>query len=479
MPHFTAIALDRLIDPRASESVDKSSQGSMTLPRHSLNPKSGFNSKLERVNSTSSTQWRVQPPQMTPSLYTTPEATPVPDSPSSFLPSPYIINHKRRGACLVKNQPEINSSSCKNTSDDVEDSVGGRLTIQTSMPNPVQDYHANGGSEGKSESNRNGKAAMINLEPTEDLNGGLLAESDFSIRIPLTPRTEGDGDDFYDPLDSLSYTSNTDIVEHGAPDHSSKIASVGGEFYDACEELSVDSGPQYSLQTLEEELREMRLSLLMEIEKRRQAEEVLQNMQHCWQRMREELSLVGLALPADPATDAGQLDTDSAENLSQQVHIIRSVSEAIGRGTAKAEAENVMEVQLKAKNFEIMRLSDRLHYYEAMNQEMSQRNQEAVETARRLREMRKRKQKRIWVSIAVTVAIGAVALSWSYHQAGKGSSSHHAYSQAPEHTEPFWCILCGLPRAVCVFISDSVFMVRASSEGFPDDGRNGNFHFRL
>ncbi|KAK4758847.1 hypothetical protein SAY87_020148 [Trapa incisa] len=434
MPHFSAITLDRLIDPGASESVDKPIQGSMTIPRHSWNPKSGFSPKLERRNSSSRTQRRVQRPLMKPSLYTTPERTPVPDSPSSFPPSPYIINHKRRGACLVKN-----------TTDDAEESVDARVTststvapaeddpILTSISSQVQDYHTNGGREGESESICNGKAVMISLEPHEDLNGGLLAESDLPMPILLTPRAEGEDDDFYDPLDSMSYTSNTDIGEHGTPGRSSKIASAGGEFYDACEELSVDSGSRYSLRALEEELHEMRLSLLMEMEKRKQAEEALQNMQHCWQRMREELSFVGLTLLAHPHAKAEQLDTDSAENLSQQVCVTRFVSEAIGRGIAKAEAETVMEAQLEAKNFEITRLSDRLRYYEAMNQEMSQRNQEAIEIARQLREARKRKQRRVWRSIAVTVAIGAAALTLSYLQAGKGSSSH-ANVQAPEHS---------------------------------------------
>jgi len=39
-----------------------------------------------------------------PALYTTPESTPLPDSPSSFPGtwSPYVINHKRRGPGLIK-----------------------------------------------------------------------------------------------------------------------------------------------------------------------------------------------------------------------------------------------------------------------------------------------------------------------------------------------------------------------------------------
>lgn len=247
MPHFAAIALDRLIDPGASKSAEKSIRGSMTVPGRHPNPKSGSSSNLRRRKGTSSSQRRVLHPQMTPALYATPKTTPLPDSPSSFPTSPYIINHKRRGPRLVKNQPEANSCSCKNSSYEVEDSVDARATtsplvspaedgpVETSMSNPVQDNHASRGHEGQSESTCNAKAAKINLEQNENLNGGLVAGSDSSMPVLLTPRTEGEGDDFYDPQDSMSYTSNTDIEEHGTLDRSLKMALTGGEFYDACE----------------------------------------------------------------------------------------------------------------------------------------------------------------------------------------------------------------------------------------------------
>lgn len=118
----------------------------------------------------------------------------------------------------------------------------------------------------------------------------------------------------------------------------------------------------------------------MEIEKRKQAEEALNKLQCQWQRLREQLLLVGLTLPSDPtvATEGKQLDSDPAEELCQQVNLARFVSESIGKGIARAEVEAEMEAQLEVKNFEIARLLDRLHYYEAVNHEMSQRNQEAV-----------------------------------------------------------------------------------------------------
>ena len=127
-------------------------------------------------------------------------------------------------------------------------------------------------------------------------------------------------------------------------------------------------------------MREIRLSLLTEIEKRKQAEEALKNMRNVWQTISQQLSLVGLTLPADLAVvgEDGQPDVDIAQELSQQVSIARFVSDSIGRGIAKAQVEMEMEAQIDSKNFEIARLWDRLHYYDAVNREMSQRNQEAL-----------------------------------------------------------------------------------------------------
>lgn len=144
-------------------------------------------------------------------------------------------------------------------------------------------------------------------------------------------------------------------------------------------ELSSESGHhQVPLPDIETELREMRLTLLMEIEKRKQAEENLNNLQSQWQRIREQLSLVGLNLPADPTALGEGEHADPAAEICQQVCLARFVSNSIGRGVAKAEVEMEMEAQIELKNSEIARLWDRLHYFEAVNQEMSHRNQEVV-----------------------------------------------------------------------------------------------------
>lgn len=143
-------------------------------------------------------------------------------------------------------------------------------------------------------------------------------------------------------------------------------------------ELSSDAATQNSASDVEAELREMRLSLLMEIEKRKQAEESLNNMRNQWQSIRHGLYLAGIILPADLTAVAEQLNSDPVEDLCQQLYVARFISNTIGRATVRTEVEMEMEAQLESKNFEIARLMERLHCYETMNHEMSQRNQEAV-----------------------------------------------------------------------------------------------------
>lgn len=143
-------------------------------------------------------------------------------------------------------------------------------------------------------------------------------------------------------------------------------------------ELSSESLPQSGPHDIEAELREIRLSLLTEIEKRKQAEEALNKMQSKWRRIGQEFGDVGLSLPVDPLVVTEDELVNPAEELRQQMGIARFVSLSMGRGIAKAELETEMEAQIESKNFEIARLLDRLHYYEAVNREMSQRNQEAV-----------------------------------------------------------------------------------------------------
>ncbi|KAF2590844.1 hypothetical protein F2Q70_00040680 [Brassica cretica] len=390
MPTFSAIALDRMLEPgAASTSLD-------TLPTTKPPPIS----KLENGKGTFTR------PQMSPALYATPDAIPLPNSPSSssFPPSPYIINHKSRGPRLLKS-----SSQQKPLEEDEGVTSGADVKVSPRSEATEEDY-------------ANGVHALQVGTFSFDGNGNSELDNDLewenNLPEPVTAKAdkESESEDFYDPGESASFTSNTDAGEEG----SHRLATPVGEFYDAWDELSSDSGMQSSVNNNETELREIRLSLLMEIEKRKQTEEALEQMQTHWQMLREQLAQVGVFVPIDPTASTNNMNL--SEEVRCQLEVARFVSDSLGRGMAKAEVEMEMEAMLETKNFEITRLSDRVHYYEAVNREMSQRNQEAIEVARRERQKRKMRQRWIWGSIAATITLGSAALAWSYIPASRPSS---------------------------------------------------------
>ena len=176
MPTFTAIALDRLLEPGASKSVEMSGP-SLKPPLPNPKPIPNPNSKLVRRNSTSVTERKVNRPQISPALYATPKATPLPDSPSSFPPSPYIINHKRRGPRLLKSFSENNVSSRKKTLE--EDEVNGNAklaetlsvdlskdgSVTFSILEPNEEEHENGVHNGPN-----------NMEQANGVHGGSIQD---------------------------------------------------------------------------------------------------------------------------------------------------------------------------------------------------------------------------------------------------------------------------------------------------------------
>ncbi|KAK3034111.1 hypothetical protein RJ639_034463 [Escallonia herrerae] len=440
MPTFSAITLDRLLEPGTSKSmaagktaVDPKLERRNSIPSSKLERGVGVsNSKQERANSTSSMilDKRHHWVRISPVLYATPEPTPLPDSPTSFSPSPYIVNHKRRGPHLLKSFNEDDVATREQALDEEKVAVDANRTEtevvhsdkDTSSLLPVPSLVG--------EANSNG-VYDIQLGSSEP-SGGLAGENG-SFK-PVTPNVEKDDEveDFLDLQDSMSVKSSIQGDSNGVAERPLNLTTPMAEFYDAWEELSSENGPQPPLVDVEAELREMRLSLLMEIDKRKQTEEDLDNLRSCWLKIRQQLSLVGLTLPADPIDGAEDEQLgDPTEQLCQQVYIARFVSNSIGRGIAKAEVEVEMEAQIQSKNFEIARLCDRLHYYETVNREMSQRNQEVVETARRLWQSKKRRQRWIWGSIIAAITFGSAALAWSYLPSGKGSSSANT-SNAPE-----------------------------------------------
>ncbi|RYQ80063.1 hypothetical protein Ahy_Scaffold1g106724 isoform C [Arachis hypogaea] len=393
MPTFSAIALDRLLEPGGSRPVDRSASNSMPLP----------NSQKGRNASAPPKKKKATRPPLKPALYATPEVTPLPDAPSSFPPSPYIINHKRRGPRLLKSTSEASILAEQNvlhdcekpngkSSDTVVVSSAGDLQVPYKNPEAVKKELGDSVYHFEFDSSNNGDFGTGHRENVEDNAGADL---------------------------SMKYSSP-------------------GEFFDAWEELSSEGGAQNSTIDFEAELREMRLSLLMEIEKRKQTEESLNSMKSQYERIRQGLYSAGIVLPANLTAVAGadQLNSDPMEDLCQQVHVARFISNSIGRGMARAEVEAQMEAQLDLKNFEIARLLERLRCYETMNREMVQRNQEAIELARRDRQRRRRRMKRwVWSSITSAIVLGSAAIAWSYLPTSKGSSSSADLDVVAEHED--------------------------------------------
>ncbi|KAK4490671.1 hypothetical protein RD792_001362 [Penstemon davidsonii] len=469
---FTAIAFDRLIEPGTAKLMSpRRIYADSKLERRNTTPNpeqdkvtNASNSKLERrgsvppnvrlesgVNipsipkhdrrnstSTSTTslvgrkhQWT----DISPALYATPESTPLPDSPSSFLPSPYVINHKRRGPRLKKSFSDDDVGTCKRPTDEIKVDENGNAAEKelvsvdkddNFIPKEIVDSTMDDGfistDVGHAEENylngcdgEHGSRVITNDSAGQN---GVLKSVTFDLQ------QDDEVDDFVDPQDSISIMSIGESEGNAGLERSLNSTTPLAEFYDAWEELSSESGPQLPMPDIENEVLGIRLSLLMEIDKRKQAEESLNIMREQWQRIREQLSLVGLTLPVDPTTlPEGDQPLDPAAEVCQQVFVARFVSNSIGRGIAKAEVEMEMEAQLKLKNIEIARLWDRLRYYEAVNQEMSQRNQEVVEMARRLRQQKKRRQRWVMGSIATLSILGSAAVAYSYFKSGKGSSS--------------------------------------------------------
>ncbi|XP_077244321.1 bacteriophage N4 adsorption B protein [Tasmannia lanceolata] len=403
MPTFTAIALDGLLEPGAKKSTAKPPP-----------------SKLERRNQ--STDNKPYRSYASPTLYTTPKTTPLPDSPSSFPPSPYIVNHKRRGPRLLESCSQNDVAECRqpNVDENIDKNGAERekvsnLSVDVScigtVSAPREKVLANGFHDRNPKENKSG--------------GGLVGADDSAKSLAIDSEKDCECEDFFDPQDSVSVASNTETEDNNGIECSGKNNMLLAEYFDAYEELSAEGTPHSSLRDVEAELREIRVNFLMEIERRKQVEEAFDKIQNQWQRIGQQLSLVGLTLPPASTITAEkdeEFDVDPAEELHRQVVLARVVANSIGRGCAKAEVELEMESQIESKNNEITRLWDRLHYYEVVNREMSQRNQEAVEMARRQRRRRKRRQRLVWSSVGLAITLGSAAIAWSYLPSLRGSS---------------------------------------------------------
>jgi len=239
------------------------------------------------------------------------------------------------------------------------------------------------------------------------------------VEIDLNDEHDGKDDnlgDFFNPRDSASVMSNSD-TEDAYSLGISKRGLANNEFYDATEDFSSDSSSSHAspLRTnLEADLCSVRLSLFEETERRKQVEASLTYMQDRWKNMAAHFCKLGLSFPPIPDRLNAQQEIDPVAQLCQEIVVGRFVNEAIKRGIVRAELEATSEAIIDGKNHEISRLHDRLQYYEAVNHEMSQRNQEAMELGRQKRLARRKRQRWVWGSIGLSISIGACLLAYSY-----------------------------------------------------------------
>lgn len=103
--------------------------------------------------------------------------------------------------------------------------------------------------------------------------------------------------------------------------------------------------------------------------------------------------------------------TDPDVNFeAERLVVAQVVASSVARGAARAELAQEMENVVGEKNREIARLRDKLHYYELVNHEMSQRNQEAFELARSRRQVRRNRNQWLMVCAGSAICVGVSAI---------------------------------------------------------------------
>jgi hypothetical protein len=200
---------------------------------------------------------------MSPALYTTPESTPLPHSPSSFPGttwSPYLINHKRRGASLAKTH---SLGDCANESSQPKVPVTlpplpkRSVAIEAHEPEFAFQQVADGQATSQIgvEENFDGPTGMLQKGSMTAMNEQNQPEAEFqhgsldTLVKPVNVARPSNGgisknsesDAFFELQDSQSVASYSETDDAGAHERWWKPSSPlgpstpGAEFYDAFE----------------------------------------------------------------------------------------------------------------------------------------------------------------------------------------------------------------------------------------------------
>ena len=116
-----------------------------------------------------------------------------------------------------------------------------------------------------------------------------------------------------------------------------------------------------------------------EVAKRIQAEESLAELQLKWNEMARIFSSIG------HSTADFHNNKESCQNinpleqlLAEKLTVARVVAASVAKATIRVEKDEEFQSILEAKNREILRLHDKMQYYELVNREMCQRNREII-----------------------------------------------------------------------------------------------------
>eukprot|EP00249_Psilotum_nudum_P012526 c23833_g1_i1 orf=518-1795(+) len=335
-----------------------------------------------------------------PSLYTTPQPQRQPSPiPYSFSPSPYIVNYKRRAPL-----PNVGIDDRQTQRQDgfhtVDGAIGevhtyqekGKYSVSGTAVSQLKMETFIRGSVGRADEKPQKVTVREALQETENdvfqmevdgvhAQGNHLSSENWeSSRVSVACGTISSSQQMNPPMDtpavcSCSYSSVTEEEFFDAPE-----TPLEGP---ADEEASSQSGIFFiHNQTTQGGLDKKMILRLHDLLRCSRVEEALTSLQLQLYHLTHEFSSVGI--PVRPCEGFGAIKIeqelgDLFKQFNQNVLIARLVGGALVRGALKADKEGVLQDLLEIKNREIASLQEKLQYYELVNHEISQKNQEAAE----------------------------------------------------------------------------------------------------
>eukprot|EP00250_Pteridium_aquilinum_P007037 c16835_g1_i1 orf=312-1625(-) len=393
MPALSFTSLDRLIEP-ASSSPSK-----------------------EAASSTD----RSTPFSFYPPLYATPPQQ-RPPSPSSFSPSPYVLNFKRRGPA----QQQQNGGKAST----VEASADS--TLQQQQQQRVDTLQCEDTADVPVEQNTFANVAKVsaNGNGASRKAGDVIAEYEVfemeldrrdALNNAFAHRNKGPFKKDTQFCKNSSANIDPGIGRELPPVRASLGSSLAineePEFFDAPDSVFSDSASEDEVCPSSTQSgkcpggcggRTAR-RLEEEIARRIKAEETVALWQKRWNEMAKRCSSNGISI-CSQAGEVLEKDGNSFEGFTQELLVARLVGGAIASAVVRAEKDGELENMLAIKNREISRLWDKLQYLELVNREMSQRNQEVTELAQRRRKRRQRRQKLALGGFCAAFCIGTAGL---------------------------------------------------------------------